>query len=169
MATIKSRLLVFSAGACLLCFQSAATAQKIMTSSAWRSFSQFTAIPANTKIRVRTTEPIDTQSDVGRRFQGVVVRDVIGASGNLLVSKGSNVELNIDTRSDDQLALDLNSIATDGEQFVAEVGSEPVAGASAIGAGSTDGSQVVTSGERIVVPEGSIVTFRLAQSFQPAH
>lgn len=169
MTTVKLRLLVFSAGACLLCFQGAATAQKLMTSSAWRSVSQFTAIPAHTRIRVRTTEPIDTQTDVGRRFRGVVAKDVIGSSGNVLVSKGSNVELGIKSRSDDELALDLDSIATNGEQFVADVAGEAVAGASAIGAGSADGSQVLTSGERIIVPEGSIVTFRLTARFQPAH
>jgi hypothetical protein len=169
MVTIKSRLLVFTAGACLLCFQGAATAQKMMTGSAWRSVTQFGAIPKHTRIRVRTTEPIDiTQTCPCRRFEGVVAKDVIGSSGNVLVSKGSNVELSVNSRSGDQLALDLNSIETNGEQFVADVGDEPVAGASAIGAGSANGSQVVTSGERIVVPEGSIVTFRLTQSFQPA-
>jgi hypothetical protein len=169
MATIKSRLRVFGAGVCLLCFQGAATAQKMMTGSAWRTVSQFGAIPANTKIRVRTTEPIDTQNDARRRYEGVVAKDVMGGSGNVLVSKDSDVKLSVDCRSGDQLSLDLSSIETNGEQFVADVGDEPVAGATAIGAGSVDGSQVVTSGERIVIPEGSIVTFRLTQSFQPAH
>jgi hypothetical protein len=168
MATTKSRLLVLSAVACLLCFHGSATAQKMLSGSAWRSVTQFGAIPAHTRVRVRTTEPIDTTMAGCQRFEGVVAKDVMGGSGNVLVSKGSNVEMSVDNRSDGQLALDLDSIETNGEQFVAEGTREPIVSVNIAGVGSAYGAQIPTSGERIVIPEGSIVTFRLDRTFQPA-
>jgi hypothetical protein len=141
----------------------------MLTGSAWRSVTQFGAIPEGTRVRVRTTEPIDTAAAGCQRVEveGVVAKDVMGGPGNVLVSKGSNVEMSVENRSDNQLALDLDSIETNGEQFVAEGTREPSVSVRIAGVGSFYGAEVPTSGAR-VIPEGSMVTFRLARTFQPA-
>jgi hypothetical protein len=150
----------------MLCFHGTAGAQKMLSGSAWRSVTAFTAIPRHTKVRVLTTESIETQSGDGRVFHGKVAKDVFGGNGNVLIPKGSNVELMVKSLADDRLVLDLNSIETNNEQFQAESSREAMPDASVAGAGAVGGVQISTSGERIEVPKDSLVTFRLNEAFQ---
>jgi len=136
-----------------------ATAQKIMSSSAWRTETLFTDIPAHTKIRVRTAEAIGAQCSEGQTFQGIVANEVIGGSGNILVNKGANVLLVVRRLPEDRLALDLQSVETNGEQFGAAPSNETVPVA-CVSSGGT------MTGEAIEVPAGSVLTFRLAEPFQ---
>lgn len=158
------RRTAFVAGALLtfvLCFGSPVRAQKMLSSSAWRSVTQFTAIPKHTKVRVRVTESIDTQNGECGNFAGVVDKTVYDGDGRLLIPKGSNVVMRVQSRESDRVVLDLASIETNGEQFEAPSETEAISMASMLSAG-------VSSGGRVVIPENTLLTFRLAEPFQVA-
>src|SRR5215470_2047302 len=67
-------------------------------------------IPAGTTIDVRTTQGIDTRDSNGRVFHGVVEHDVFGRNGNLVIPRGSDAELVVRRISDNEVALDLDSV-----------------------------------------------------------
>ena len=50
-------------------------------------------IPAGTRLRVRTNEPINSSEGEGKAYNAQIETDVIGADGNVLLPKGSAVEL----------------------------------------------------------------------------
>lgn len=152
----------------VLCFDSAARAQKMLSSSAWKTVTQFTGIPKNTKVHVRVTEPIDMQSCEGGQFAGVVDKTVYDGYGNPMIPKGSNVVLMVRNLGNDRLVLDLVSIEADGEQFGSAASSETISMANVQAAGVPGGGRILTSGDHILVPENAFVVFRLSEPFQVA-
>ena len=77
-------------------------------------------INAGTTIAVRTNETINTKFDDGRVFTGTVAQDVLDRAGNIAVPEGSNVEMIVRTTSNNEVALDLDSIMVNGERYSVE-------------------------------------------------
>src|SRR5437762_1315026 len=67
-------------------------------------------IDAGTTITVRTNEQINASKSDGRVFTGVVDQDVVNRSGNVAIPRGSNVELLVRKISNNEVALDLDSV-----------------------------------------------------------
>ena len=74
-------------------------------------------IDAGTTIQVRTNEQITTNNADGRVYTGVVDKDVTGTNGRLVIPKGSNAELMARKTSNNELALDMDSITVNGRRF----------------------------------------------------
>ncbi|HYR87337.1 MAG TPA: hypothetical protein VE422_24855 [Terriglobia bacterium] len=87
-----------------LCLTNTGTAQSVGT------------IGAGTTIKVRTTEPIKTGTD-GKMFSAVVDQNVIGKNGKVVIPKGSNAELVVRRISDNNVALDLDSVTVNGQRY----------------------------------------------------
>ena len=148
-------------------------------------------IHALTNVMVRVNETIRIEESDGRVFSGYVAQDVLDRNKNLIIPRGSNVEMVVRTTSDNELALDLDSIVIFGQRyglqteensgankgttecFVGSAGPSPIISAmsgssvAAINAGacviSGGGVQVLTRGRSIDVPANSLITFQLAQ------
>jgi hypothetical protein len=76
-----------------------------------------TRIEAGTLVSVRTNEPIASDRSDGRVFTGIVEQDVRDASGRLAISRGSRVELMVRVAPDNDLILDLESVAVNGTRY----------------------------------------------------
>lgn len=85
-------------------------------------------IGAGTTISVRTNEAIDAKNSDGQVFGGVVNQDVTDSNGNIAIPKGSNVELVVKNLSNDELALDLDSVTVNGQRYVITAGDTSVGG-----------------------------------------
>ncbi len=78
---------------------------------------QVGTIDAGTTIGVRTTEEISTSEAEGRVFSGVVDQDVLNRRGAVAIPKGSDVELVVRRTTDDELAVDLDSVTVNGLRY----------------------------------------------------
>src|SRR5262249_23758866 len=74
-------------------------------------------IHALTNVMVRVNETIRIEESDGRVFSGYVAQDVLGRNKNLIIPRGSNVEMVVRTTSDNELALDLDSIVIFGRRY----------------------------------------------------
>lgn len=83
-------------------------------------------IPAGTTIGVRTNDTIDTRSNDGQVFRGTVDQDVLGRNGYVVIPRGSDAELVVRRVSENELALDLDSVEINGERFGIETSSAVV-------------------------------------------
>jgi Protein of unknown function (DUF3011)/Ricin-type beta-trefoil lectin domain len=90
-------------------------------------------IGAGTTVSVRTNERINVNKSDGRVFTAVVDQDVMDTSGNVAVSRGSNAELIVRRASDDELALDLESVTVNGQRYAV------AADDAGLGSGQQDG------------------------------
>lgn len=82
-------------------------------------------VPDGTELVVRTNEAIDsTNAAEGRTFSGTIDQDVTGASGQVLIPKGSNTDLIIrkvssgGTTGSPEVALDIQAINIGGHHYV---------------------------------------------------
>ena len=82
-------------------------------------------VPAGTAISVRTNEAIDSRdASEGQTYSAIVVDDVKGSSGEILVPKNSDAQLVIrkvatgGTTGSPELTLDLNSITVNGRRYM---------------------------------------------------
>ena len=144
-----------------------ASAQKQLSSSAWRSVTIDGKIPAGTKIKVRTTEAIKLSDCDNQTFHGVVDRNVFGnQGGNVLIYRGTDVQLIARCLPDNTVALDVASIAVNGEQFGPEnprVGEErDVVSAETV---RSPGIEIITPAAVIDLPGELLITFRLKVPF----
>jgi hypothetical protein len=78
------------------------------------------AIDAGTTIYVRTTQDIDTKDTGDRTYPGVIDRDVVGRNRNILIPKGSDVNLVVRQISDQEVGLDLESVMINGRRYTTE-------------------------------------------------
>jgi hypothetical protein len=78
-------------------------------------------IDAGTTIQVRTIEEINANDSDGEVYPGVVDKDVLTRNGRIAIPKGSDVELIVRRISDNEVALDLDSIVMNGERYGVEV------------------------------------------------
>src|SRR2546430_2324313 len=82
-------------------------------------------VPAGTGVSVRTNEAIDSRNaSEGQTYSAIVVDDVKGSSGEILVPKNSDAQLVIrkvatgGTTGSPELTLDLNSVTVNGRRYM---------------------------------------------------
>jgi hypothetical protein len=77
-------------------------------------------IDPGTAITVRTLGDIDTNRTDGRVFSGAIEQDVMDNTGNIVIPRGSMAELMVRRLSNNQVALDLESIDVAGQRYAVE-------------------------------------------------
>jgi len=97
-----------------LCFPHGATAQQRLQRGSANT------IDAGTPITVVTSEAINAKDSDGRTYVGVVSKDVVNRNGNVAIPRGSNVGLIVRKTSDDEVALDMDSVTINRQQFSIE-------------------------------------------------
>ena len=147
------------------CLGRTASAQKMLSGSAWRSVVMDNGkIPAHTKIRIRTAQPIAATTNDCLIFHGVVARDVFGSDGQVLINEGSDAELVVKPISGDRMALDIRSVTINGQVFApetAQAGVEsPRVAAQIIPYYQAQG---LATAQTIDIPENCLLTFRLVE------
>jgi hypothetical protein len=130
-----------------------------------------------TQISVRTNSPIEVARwDRGRIYQAFVDRPVYARDGDVAIPRGAPVELIVRQIGPGQLALDIESVAVNGQRYVMDAtgpqfnmnrndydnGSGLVGSIVGAIAGAT-GAQVETRGGEIHVPAQAVVTFQLQE------
>jgi hypothetical protein len=163
-------------------------------------YDDYSEIPSDTVLTVRTNEEINASTGDGQIFTGVVDQDVTDTNGRVAIPRGSTVELMARTagNTSNSLVLDLESVTIAGRRFALDGSAEhaqslgglganqktaeyvgggallgTIIGAvvgggkgaaigAATGAAAGAGAQILTSGARLRVPRGSLLTFRLA-------
>jgi len=78
---------------------------------------QGAAIEAGTAINVRTSERINAKDSDGRVFLGVVDQDVLNRNGRVAIPRGSDVELLVRPTSNNEVAVDLDTITIRGQRY----------------------------------------------------
>jgi hypothetical protein len=146
---------------CWFCAEGIASAQKMLTSSAWRTQTIDTGIPKGTKIRVRTTQAINPGTCGDQSFQGVVDRDITGDYGQVLISKGAPVVLTASSRADNQVTLVLASLVTNDELLGARGSTLEQEEGQCIFAVTPASSSTTTQLRCAELPADTLVTFRL--------
>jgi uncharacterized membrane protein YebE (DUF533 family) len=108
-------------------------------------------VPAGTPISVRTNEAIDSRNaSEGQTYSAIVVDDVKGSSGEILVPKNSEAQLVIrkvatgGTTGSPELTLDLNSITVNGRRYM--VSTEDVSKKSNSGIGKNKRTATMVGG-----------------------
>jgi hypothetical protein len=74
-------------------------------------------IGTGTRILVRTSEMIEVKKSEGRVFAGVVDMAVRDANGKVAIPRGSRVDLIVRELSNNDLALDLESLTVNGRRY----------------------------------------------------
>jgi len=107
-------LLLVGALVWTLCFPHGVSAQqRLQRGSA-------STIDAGTPITVVTSEAINANDSDGRIYTGVVSKDVVNRNGNVAIPRGSNVGLVVRKTSDNEVALDLDSVTMNQQQYSIE-------------------------------------------------
>ncbi len=85
-------------------------------SLAWVAAAQ-DAIPAGTRIAIRTNDRIRLSDANGQIFGGTVANDVADRNGRVIVPAGSNAELIVRRLDRNQMAIDLDSVTIGGRRY----------------------------------------------------
>jgi hypothetical protein len=130
-----------------------------------------------TEIAVRPDNPIDVARwDRGRIYPAHVARDVFARDGDLVIPRGSPVELIVRQVGPGQMSLDIESVTVNGRRYAMDTtgpqfnmprNSYDNGGGlvgSIIGAiAGANGEQVEPRGSEIRVPAGSLLRFQLQE------
>jgi hypothetical protein len=125
---------------------------------------RITRLERGTVIPVRTNEAIDVERRDNRVYPGVVDQDVRGDNGGLAIPRGSQAELIVRVRPDNDLILDLESVVVNGQRYAIRTDSNRVQSQrdnSIVGSivGAISGGQA--QGRAVRIPRNSVLTFRL--------
>lgn len=134
-------------------------------------------VPPGTEIRVRTDGPVTVANwDRGRIYTAHLATDVWGDDRNVAIPRGANCEIIVRQVAPGELALDLESLTVEGRRYAMDAAGPQFnmnqeqynSGAGIIGniigaITGTQGQNVQYKGDRINVPAGSEITFRLQQ------
>jgi hypothetical protein len=125
----------------------------------------YTEIQPGTTIPVRLNQPIDTDRRDNRVYYGAVDQDVYGDSGRIAIPRGSNAELMVRVRPDNDLVVDLESIVVNGQCYGVRTDPnryESRRDNSLVGTivGAINGQQ---PGRGFRIPRDSVISFRLEQ------
>src|SRR6185295_18756094 len=77
-------------------------------------------IDAGTNIMVRTNESIDADESDGAVYTGTVAEDVTTRAGNIIIPRGSDVEMIVKDTSNNDIALDLQAVMVNGQRYSVE-------------------------------------------------
>jgi len=134
------KLLLFLVLGCWIATASLAYAQYGTPSGTQANTVSDVTLPAGTAISVRTNEAIDSSSaSEGQTYTAVVVDDVKGSSGEILIPKNSDAQLVIrkvatgGTTGSPELTLDLNSVTVNGRNYLVSTADVSKKGNSGIG------------------------------------
>ena len=76
-------------------------------------------VPSGTDLVIRTNEKIEAKASTeGRVYSGVVERDVMDSSGTVAIPRGSNADLVIRRISNNEMALDVQSVSVNGRRYL---------------------------------------------------
>jgi hypothetical protein len=125
---------------------------------------RLTRLERGTVIPVRTNEAIDVERRDNRVYPGIVDQDVRGDNGGLAIPRGSQAELIVRVRPDNDLILDLESVVVNGQRYAIRTDSNRVQSQrdnSIVGSivGAISGGQA--QGRAVRIPRNSVLTFRL--------
>lgn len=77
------------------------------------------SIPAGTLVEVRTNQSIDARDQADRRvYTGTVNQDVANPDGVLLIPRGSQAELMVNSVGEHELAVDMESVTVNGRRYM---------------------------------------------------
>src|SRR5262245_60668794 len=88
-----------------------------MTIQPWLRAQVGGVIDAGTTITVRTSQDLTSTSTEGRLCRGVVDQDVIKRRGSVAIPRGSGVQLVVRDIGNNQVALDMDSVTINGQQY----------------------------------------------------
>lgn len=119
------KLLLFLVLGCWIATASLAYAQYGTPSGTQANTVSDVTLPAGTAISVRTNQAVDSRNaSEGQTYSAIVVDDVKGSSGEILVPKNSDAQLVIrkvatgGTTGSPELTLDLNSVTVNGRRYM---------------------------------------------------
>jgi len=134
-------------------------------------------VPPGTQIQVHIDRDVNVATwDRGRIYPARIDADVYSENRNVVIPRGANCELIVRQVGPSQMALDLESISVNGRRYVMDAAGPQFNmdreqydnGSGVIGniigaITGTPGGNVRYQGDRIEVPAGSEITFRLQQ------
>jgi len=83
-------------------------------------------IDSGTTITVRTNDAIDAKESDGRVYRGTVAEDVMNRAGAIVIPKGSDVEMVVKNTSNNDVALDLQSVMVNGQRYTVDTADQVV-------------------------------------------
>jgi hypothetical protein len=128
--------------------------------------------PGN-RIFVRTTEDVEASGSASDVFSAVADRDILDANGQVLIPRGSGIQLVVRKTTDNDLVLDIDSIIVNGLPYLVEsmpnvLKGEGQPAAAVNNAGAVIGKllgpldpQMSVRGKRVRVPAESLLVFEL--------
>jgi len=126
-------------------------------------------IPAGSQLMIRAVEPIDVTGVAGgKAWSAVLARDVLGATGQVLIAAGSPLTFGIN-RDTNGLRLTIHSIMVHGNSYIT---STPVDASAEAGrrlepwGPSAKVPDSLTAGERIFVPAQTLLAVKLGAEMQ---
>jgi hypothetical protein len=130
---------------------------------------RYTQLAQGTVIGVRPNESIDVERKDNRVYTGIVDQDVRGSNGQLAIPRGSTVELIVRVAADNDLILDLESVAVNGQRYALKTDANHVESArdnSLVGAivGAINGGQA--RGRAVRIPRDTLLTFRIERPLE---
>jgi hypothetical protein len=130
----------------------------------YRDGDRLTRLEPGTVIPVRLNESIDVERRDNRVYTGIVDQDVRGVDGRLAIPRGAPVELMVRVAADNDLILDLDSVAVNGQRYALRAEPNRVESRrddGLVGAivGAINGG--TATGRAVRIPRDSVVTFRL--------
>ena len=120
MSNKLTKSLIGVAAVWTLCLPLPAAAQN-------RSWTPLNYIDPGTSIPVRTTQAIDSSTQDGLVYTGVVDQDVLDGQGRVAIPRGSTAELVVRRGPNNELVLDLDSITANGQRYAVNATRHPVA------------------------------------------
>ena len=134
------KLLLFLVLGCWIATASLAYAQYGTPSGTQANTVSDVTLPAGTAISVRTNQAVDSRNaSEGQTYSAIVVDDVKGSSGEILIPKNSDAQLVIrkvatgGTTGSPELTLDLNSVTVNGRNYLVSTADVSKKGNSGIG------------------------------------
>ncbi len=132
------------------------TAQPATNQPAAATPGQAAAIPAGTQVQIRTNQAIDaTKENVGQQYSAEIADNILDASGNILVPKGSQAQLtiaNVGTTQkgvgSNEVSLALQSINVGGRTFTVQT--NPVTQQNERGIGANKRTAEMTGGGAVL-------------------
>jgi hypothetical protein len=131
---------------------------------------RLTRLEPGMSITIRTSESINTSQPDYRVYTGFVDQDVRGDNGRLAIPRGSTVELILRRSRNDDLLLDLESVAVNGERYAVRTDPNRIVGTSGVDSlvgsivGAISGGHI--RGRDVRVPRGTELTFRLERPLE---
>jgi hypothetical protein len=165
-ATAMSGVLVIFA----LCLPPAAFAQnpdRARDGDRVRDTDRIARLEAGTVIPVRANDAIEVEKGDNRVYTGIVDQDVQGNNGRLVIPRGSRIELIVRISQNNDLILDLESVAVNGQRYGIRTEPKRIESRrddSLIGGivGAISGGEA--RGRAVRIPREALVTFRLQRA-----